>query len=325
MNGYVELPGWVAEVAFPSTVTFYDPFTINFYYSLNSGPWEDAGASSNQLYVTYAQAKVSGDSANPYLYHTPIHISTKAAAGQSDPGVVLTKIWEEFADTRVNRVADGAALKYYGAWNTSNTTTGGLLKDADGQCRAWARFFADTYKAQGIDYENELVTVLPGHPAGGVPDANYFLVNRWSFGSTGHADLEPGWTHFNIENPPLRGMIGTTWVYRWRYSQVSDLLGDDGQGPTANPDSLFGNHCLVKIGATYYDPSYGKTYTSVAHFEASAVAGFAKAPIMRMVDEAGIGIDLNSNGIMVPTLWPIYEMRTNPGGQDMEELPPSNY
>ena len=57
----------------------------------------------------------------------------------------------------------------------------------------------------------------------------------------------------------------------------TQAAGVAGQG-NGTPASLFNNHQMLKItnalGTTYYDPSYGVTYTSAADFDSKAIAGY---------------------------------------------------
>ncbi len=73
--------------------------------------------------------------------------------------------------------------------------------------------------------------------------------------------------------------------YKWIGTpEVTDQAGVGGQNST-NPQSLFGNHQIVKVVTkdgsgndvtTFYDPSYGLTYTSLANMEATVIAGYIK-------------------------------------------------
>jgi hypothetical protein len=61
-------------------------------------------------------------------------------------------------------------------------------------------------------------------------------------------------------------------------TEVADHTGIAGQNQP-NPVADFGWHRVVKIGTTlttYYDPSYGVTYTGVGDFESKSVTGFYK-------------------------------------------------
>ena len=77
-------------------------------------------------------------------------------------------------------------------------------------------------------------------------------------------------------------------------AQVTDLPGVPGQG-TTNPQSIFDNHVLVLFKGVYYDPSYGKSYNSLADFEDRAVVGFVKG---KKLVESDVNLDLDHNGMV---------------------------
>jgi len=49
-----------------------------------------------------------------------------------------------------------------------------------------------------------------------------------------------------------------------------------GQSTQPPAEKVFGSHYIVHSGNTYYDPSYGVTYTNELDFEAKAVVGYWK-------------------------------------------------
>jgi hypothetical protein len=276
--------GLTAANPFPNVVTHYESFTIAWEYSVDNGTtWAAAGTSSNQLYVTYADPIVSGDVFYPHLYHTPLHISTKIAAGKSTETEVFDKIWEEFSDKVVKRV-DNTPIAYYKDWRPLNDTTREILAFADGNCVGWVALFIDTYKSQGIDYLNEVIEVNP--PMG----TQGFLVKNWEFRAAGGTSGVPDWPYFFIMGTPDFVLLHS---YNFKHTEVTPLTGIAGQSE-ADPASWFRNHFLVKIGGTYYDPSYGVTYPSVANFDSTKIAGFYK-PELITVNEATSGVDLNGD------------------------------
>ena len=68
-----------------------------------------------------------------------------------------------------------------------------------------------------------------------------------------------------------------------------------------DPYAIPSNHAVVNIGGRYYDPSYGKTYTSLDVIDDQIIAGFAET-----------GTDANGN----PALF----IRKNPAGRDIYEI-----
>jgi hypothetical protein len=68
------------------------------------------------------------------------------------------------------------------------------------------------------------------------------------------------------------------FFYDWKnppIPNVTDDPGVPGQG-TANPPSIFQSHRVAKIAGIYYDPSYGKKYTSLDDMESKAIDGYVK-------------------------------------------------
>jgi len=107
--------------------------------------------------------------------------------------------------------------------------------------------------------------------------------------------------------------------YAWNFAEVPDQPGIPGQG-TASPASLFGSHQMTKIGGTYYDRSYGLTFTSLAQIDTKAVAGYLKGALV-LVDEATVNLDLDGDGektdLDVPTSSIV--IKANPVGVDLQE------
>lgn len=48
-----------------------------------------------------------------------------------------------------------------------------------------------------------------------------------------------------------------------------------GQNTRPPSEKVFGQHFIVQHGTTFYDPSYGSTYSNETNFESKAVAGYA--------------------------------------------------
>jgi hypothetical protein len=62
--------------------------------------------------------------------------------------------------------------------------------------------------------------------------------------------------------------------YAWSSPEdLEDLEGVPGQG-TSNPASIFDAHAFAFVNGKYYDPSYGKIYTSLAAIQSDAIYGF---------------------------------------------------
>lgn len=281
--------------------------SIAWSFSVDGGStWCDAGTSANQTYVTLGDPLTT-------VYHTLAHLGCKNADGENTTANCTSKIWTEFTDRDVRRV-DGVQLTYYASYTCGNVTTASLLANGDGQCGAWAQFFIDMRKVQGIDDTDEYVIFRPISPSGIPQDYVGFLVKNWTFtgaGSSGHA------THpyLNLPDSPF---IGAT-SYNWKFAEVNDAAGIPGQG-NANPASMFNNHQVV-ISGQYYDPSYGVQHASLEDIDDNAIDGFYIGPVLYPVDEPVVNLDLNGDGdktdMQVDT--GVYLIRQNAAGLDIWE------
>jgi hypothetical protein len=285
---------------FANEVDFFDPMSITWSFSVDGGStWCNAGTSANQTYVTLGDPLTT-------VYHTLAHLGCKNADGENTAANCTAKIWAEFTDRDVRRV-DGVQLTYYASYMCGNVTTASLLANGDGQCGAWAKFFIDMRKVQGIDDTDEYVLFEP-------IDDDGFIVKNWTFtgtGSSGHG------THPYL-NLPDSLLIGAT-SYNWKFAEVNDAAGIPGQG-NANPASLFNNHQVV-ISGQYYDPSYGVQHASLQDIDDNAIDGFYIGGTYP-VDEPTVNLDLNGDGDKTDlgVNATVILFRKNPAGLNIQEI-----
>jgi hypothetical protein len=153
---------------------------------------------------------------------------------------------------------------------------------------------------QGIDHTDDYVIFWAN-----LATVNFFFVRNWSFGTPAAAQggplsglLLPGFQYLNIVHFPDPN-DSTSWInptsYKWRYQEVHEQQGIEGQGPNQNPASVFSNHQMVFFNGTYYDPSYGTTFPSAAAFEDQAIQAYALAE-HKYLDETSYGIDFDNDG-----------------------------
>jgi transglutaminase-like putative cysteine protease len=299
----VTMPKTTASGAFDNDIQKGEPLVVKWEVSINGGSsWFPAGTSDNQCYVTLGDPVTT-------VYHTLVHLGCKNGDGDTSAAAATTDIFSEFTDRSVARV-DGTQMTYYASWTCTTTTTAGLLAGGDGQCGSWTKLFLDMLKVQGIDQGGDYV-LLRSSP--GVSSTG-FLVKDWSFTGSGTSGLA-GFPYLNIPDTPL--ISGNT--YDFRFKEVSDQTGIPGQG-TANPASLFNNHQMAKIGGTYYDPSYGMTFSSVTDIDDSAIDGHFQQGLLP-VDEPAVGLDLNGDGDMVDLAVDtvVLVVKQNPAGNDLVE------
>ena len=255
-----------------------EPLLTRWEVSIDGGRrFVEVGVSDNLRYLTL------DDPVALPVFHTVMQLAAEGGHGAASPAEAIAGIWEDFADREVLR-ADGARLSYYGEWTTRSMTTGELLASGDGQCTAWVKLFLDTLKAQGIDQADDYVDLRPEGASG----QGGLMIKEWSFAGSGSS----GFATFPYLNIAVAPWVPTR--YAWMYSEVGDTSGHAGQG-SVDPASLFKYHQVARIDGVYYDPSYGRTYGSLAEIDSVAIDGYYEYGVVP-VAESNIGVDLNLDG-----------------------------
>jgi hypothetical protein len=240
-----------------------------------------------------------------------VHLSCKNADGLGDNTTqIISAVWSEFTDLDVRRV-DGVQLAYYRTSTCNITGSAGLIQNGEGQCGSWARLFIDLLLVQGIDNRAGFTIVKPSDST-----EMGFIVKNWNFIGSGTSGI-PSYPWLNIGVAPLY----LTASLNFKYQEVVDVIGISGQG-NSNPLSFFGNHQIVKIGSVYYDPSYGRTYSSIGNMDDVAIEGYNKLSLTT-ANEPDYGVDFNGDGdtndMNVPVIKLIF--RKNPAGNNLVAVP----
>jgi hypothetical protein len=192
-------------------------------------------------------------------------------------------------------------MTYYGSWATENNTAERLIRDGDGICFAWTDLLLETLKAGGIagDARQVLVAAQASDIVPGLLQPEGFLINTWEF-ETPNADPASNQSPLYHYLNTYKDVFYADNDYAWTYAQARYTVGTPGQGGVAKPPALFQRHGLVKMGDTYFDPSYGKTYTGADDFKTQVVSGFWIRRLAERYDESAFGleggIDLNGSG-----------------------------
>jgi hypothetical protein len=310
----VSLPATAASTAFGNAVNYYPKFVISWQISFDGGStWLNAGKSNTEIDVSLKDPKNAGS-----IFETLSWLSSKAAKGDTTEAQVIADIWNQFPGLNIQR-KDGTPLAYYATFSgASCTTTAGLLQGGQGQCSAFAHLFLDLMKTQGIAGSTDGMAIKYSLVQYSVDTTNGgFLVKNWKFSDAGGVSGVADYPYLNL--PPLDGssLIGDH-SYNWGYADVTDQPGIPGQNST-NPASFFNNHQIVKIGSSYYDPSYGVTYTSLADMESKSIAGYYLIRTIP-VDESKVNLDLNGNGNKTDIVnIPAIIIQQNPGKNQLTE------
>jgi hypothetical protein len=300
-NGFVQM-----DNPLPNYTDYYGSLNLTWSLSVDNGdnwfsPWT-ANTSSNQTFVTLADPKGVGAIGAalpqvPIIKQTVFYAGIWGSIGSTNADVnpvpndthnLIKNVFAGFASRTITR-ADGTPMTYYGQWTTSAATATALIQTADGRCTAWARFFIDVLRAQGGDFSYAVnAKGIEVRPAARTRVWG-FLVKNWNFQNAGLIPAGEAWdvprrlgyTHANevtgLNPAQLINQNQYNWVGGNANAGFTDQPGIPGQN-TTNPQSLFQNHFVVKIGDKLYDPSYGVTYDWAANnqlgdFQTKAIAG----------------------------------------------------
>ncbi len=232
------------------------------------------GTSQNHVHFVL-QAPTGGFT----IQYSMLDIACRRAAGLTTSSThqqIADAIFQEFDLTvvRAQDVLEGVStptLTYYADWTNLNDSVTALLATTDSQCAAWAQFFMRCLHTAGIDPPNEWVDIryntVPIVPAEAV-----FLVNNWTPGAESNpTPLAADYPAIDI--PDLPAFV-TTSSYLWIFNDFTDATGVSGEGPVADPASIFSRHFMILVYGKYYDPSYSTTWGSLSAFDSGGIAGY---------------------------------------------------
>ncbi len=267
-----------------------------------AGDWIKVGRTYVELYVLHKKPILSQDpnALVPTLaLHTTIHLGCKNAKGLTSPESIVDKMYKEFRNQKVYTYDGAGPMNYWGPTEAPGNfcfTTIGLLNYLGSRCQAWASFFNDMVRIQGIA-GSEIAVVEWNYLLSG-SNVNLLEARRDAFFGTESANVDivtavdPVGTSGFYAGFLVRkwtGLIQNEFVISewWDQNNEASVLLDNGnvvyckevngiasQG-IDNPRSEFENHAIVKYDGHYYDPSYGTPKKSSANlYETAALAAF---------------------------------------------------
>ncbi|MCS7048813.1 MAG: hypothetical protein NZ483_05920 [Verrucomicrobiae bacterium] len=124
------------------------------------------------------------------------------------------------------------------------TRSADLIRIGNGQCGAWAEFFNEVLKAQGLAAVNGVASKLVNIQ----PNADPYLrlpAQNWA------TQGKPSWKIIS----DYAGITGANPVNPGN-KEAADAAGKAGQGNSPNPPAWFLLHNAVKANGVVYDPSY---------------------------------------------------------------------
>jgi hypothetical protein len=240
-----------------------------------------AGSSKHPLYISHATTALSSDLE---VFHSLIYYGCKNAKGLTSDDMIVDAMYNNtflISGAGVPRRDNPTKSKMsYWIWpdpiiqfnEECYFKTKDLLKWENGRCGAWARFFRDMIKTQGITSSTPALVTYPATPsisaaltsdlstffgssAGNIviEDPQFFtgefFVNKWNFSSSKFYKWDREFVPYMETTSPLTLPNGNVLNF-------APLPGAAAQG-NDNPMSTFGDHALVKYNNKYYDPSYG--------------------------------------------------------------------
>lgn|GEM_PF-3143480 len=273
--------GKTLGVPLPNTVRYYPDLQIDWSVSFDGGKsWQQAGTSRHKVYLVFAYHQ------EYYVSEKILYYSCTQGQGAAEETALVGRLWAPFASLSLERKLFGdsqaGSFTYYKQKEPPSTYWQDLCKstDGDGECGAFNTLFEQILLLQGI--KAQTVTLSPRNRG------EKMLIKEWKFngsGSSGNAAYpyvnRP--SVINTYNMTSANRIGEG-RYGWLGTpEVEERPGVAGQG-NPNPYSEFDQHFILRVGNTYYDPSYGRKYESLRQWEEESVAGFYREDVFTMPD-----------------------------------------
>jgi hypothetical protein len=227
-----------SSASLPDSIGCDDDVEFTWDYSISADAYTSAGTSSHTIYRTL--------SAPNEAFHTCVDIACRAVSGTT-VSEALSGTWSKFTTLAITKARDPESpLFFWHGTTVFGTDTRTLLRYANGNCGAWARFLHDALKVHGV----ETSQCSPVQPVVGI--SNKYAPIPFSI---------------LVIYESLDGQGGGTPDAR------TFAMGDGSPGTA-------GGHALVKYGAWLLDPSYGRSYchfvydASKLEWEDSSVEGY---------------------------------------------------
>jgi hypothetical protein len=284
----------VSKALTPELTKYFNPFRITWEIRCEDGEWQPAGTSTNEIYVCLEGVTSQKPTITPY--RTVVHLAC-SNDGATTPLEAARKTWALFAvpgegpkNVKAWNERDKAYTRdlfYYmedtlGAESPQNAQCGSpgeggsakfLLRQTNGsgQCSAWAMLLYDVWRLNRVTAKYYRADVKGSGPTG-IPYYQ-FWVKKWHF-TEPPAHTAPGpyydflWIWVDMKDIPINATCG----------QLTNVWGIPGQGSRAEhkepSQKGFSNHQFLYYDKLFWDPSYGRIYTSEASFQNKAIAGY---------------------------------------------------
>ena len=281
---------------FPNQTNFYNPFTIQWQISFDGGStWQDAGTSSNPIYVCIS--KTGPNNVSDKLYRTEVHLAC-SITGATTSSQAMQNTWSIFSNstpTNPNagpngvKMWDGRTLYYYQPGTDFSHNPGNSLSAffiaGTGRCGMYALLLYDSWVINGVSCNT--ISVYPfGQNPNSEDNNNYFYVDNWSL-------TNPANPHYFSANPYPVGPnemqqlsippgVQPPGGQPPNYGDITSLSGHPGQNDSTPSQKIWGDHEFLQYTdnsqnppvTLYYDPSYGAIYTGPMDFQTKSLMCF---------------------------------------------------
>jgi hypothetical protein len=306
IDATVQLYTGANSQAFPS-------LTLTWDIGASGGPTYQVGTTQVRLYVLrQAPPEMT-------LYHTLVQLATKAAGGSNNENTIIQGVINQFSTyLEIHSAEDDEVLTYWDDWGPftpaqqrTRQSTANLLRTGDGPCGAWAHFFLDVLRVQGITFSNAVLSLTHRNAR----QQEIMLIHAWALanpdrpGRNTDRGTSAAYPYLNtFAGGSYAARVDGRWVYQWATADVNrvEASSTPGQGtPQAGetiqqyPTATFTDHAVVEFNwggqTVVFDPSYGKLYEGATNdqrliqiertidFYALVLPGFDAAGNARMV------------------------------------------
>jgi hypothetical protein len=285
------------DTAFPSSTTKrYSSLGVKWSFSVTGQPCSAnpsqcsaAGATSSEVYVTYAAPSPFSETTMTMMPLTAVKLAI-GDGGATSQTEVFNNTWQQFAGPANVKGWDGRSLYYYDEGMGFDLDSvdayqllvqvnnqGQQLTRESGQCGAWAHLLRDALAVNGIPSSFVTITPVPG-------THGWMFINDWKFrGPPTYPNTAP-WIYKFLLGSEAGGYLGmaTDPPPGPMFGDLINQPGIAGQNDITPSEKAFNFHFIVRvdgipgIGGPYFDPSYGATYTGDCDFETKAVAGYGE-------------------------------------------------
>jgi hypothetical protein len=265
-------------------VNYFENFSITWYYAetANATRWVKIGTSGNKMYVTKEKPlRIYDTGIDTVTFHTTIYMGCNYAKGETSDPAIVEKVYKQFQTLNLISVDNNRPMRYWGInygspyidmvpGEPTNSDVlykpRGLFKHGEGTCQAWAIFFIEVMRSQGITGLEFLELHWTDNQKLNRANSNVLMNNlnagrRLILSNNSDPDSLPAQFFVKQWDNPGERFFELDGYSAATYSPGGLIAEIDKQGikaqSMANPWSMFTTHVIVRYNKMFYDPSYG--------------------------------------------------------------------